>query len=397
MKPAIIFLTILMLFMSCKDKKMAHTDHNTYYTCSMHPQVVSDKMGTCPICHMNLVMVNKQSNLNPGEIYLNDEQLRLGNIKTDTLSFGNLNEKMVLTGVLNYNQNERKSISSRVMGRIDKLYYKTVGDYVTAGTPLYEIYSEELNNTKQEYILAVNKKKNFNKAIISIDEIIAAATNKLLLWGLSKNQINDLKQTQKISNTTTFYSPSSGYITSISVQEGSYVMEGGNIIDVANLSTLWVETQAYSSQLSLIQKTSSSKVLIPDLDNLEIKAKVEFINPELNSNSRINTIRFTIANNAQKLKPGMPVYVIIEKPNTSSITLSQDAVIRDGKGATVWIQTGKNTFMSKMVETGIENENRIEIKSGLNLKDVVVTSGAYLLNSEFIFKNGADPMAGMKM
>lgn len=397
MNRIILFLTSLIFFMSCKGKKMEHTDHSTYYTCSMHPQVVSDKMGTCPICHMDLVMVKKQSNLKQGEIYLNDEQLRLGNIKTDTLSIGNLNEKMVLTGVLNYNQNERQSISSRVMGRIDKLYHKTVGDYVAVGTPLYEIYSEELNNAKQEYILAVNKKKNFNRAIISIDEIIAAATNKLLLWGLSKNQINDLEQTQKTSNTTTFYSPFSGYITSIAIQEGSYVMEGGNIVDVANLSALWVETQAYSSQLSMIQKNSSSKILIPDLDNLEMNAKVEFINPELNSNSRINTIRFTVSNNSQKIKPGMPVYVIIKNPTIHSITLPTDAVIRNSKGATVWVQTRKNTFISKMVETGIENENRIEIKSGLNTNDIVVTSGSYLLNSEFIFKNGADPMAGMKM
>ncbi|CAN1532425.1 AcrA Membrane-fusion protein [Spirosomataceae bacterium] len=397
MKPAIIFLTILMSFLSCKDKNMAHTVHNTYYTCSMHPQVVSDKMGTCPICHMDLVMVKKQNNLNPGEIYLNEEQLRLGNIKTDTLSVGSLNEKIVLTGVLNYNQNERQSINSRIMGRIDKLYYKTVGDYVATGSPLYDIYSEELNNAKQEYILAISKKKNFNKALIDVDEIIAAAANKLLLWGLSKNQIQELEQTKKLSNTTTFYSPSSGYITSVAAQEGSYVMDGGNIIDVANLSTLWVETQAYSSQLSLIQKNSLSKILIPYLDNLEMKAQVEFINPELNDGSRINTVRFTVANKAQKLKPGMPVYVIIENSNVHSITLPTDAVIRDSKGATVWIQTGKNTFKSKMVDIGIESENKIEIKSGLNTKDVVVISGAYLLNSEFIFKNGADPMAGMKM
>lgn len=396
MNRVILFLSTLIFLLSCKDKKMEHTD-STYYTCSMHPQVVADKMGTCPICHMDLVMVKKQNNLNLGEIFLNEEQLRLGNIKTDTISKGNLNEKIILTGVLNYNQNERQSINSRIMGRIDKLYYKSLGDYVAAGLPLYDIYSEELNNAKQEYILAFSKKKSFNNDIISVDDIIAAAANKLLLWGFSKSQIKDLEQTKNLSNTTTFYSPSTGYITSIATQEGSYVMEGGNIIDIANLSTLWAETQAYSSQLSFIQKNSLSKILIPDLDNLEMNAKVEFINPELNNNSRINTVRFTVANNAQKLKPGMLVYVIIENSNVHSITLPTDAVIRDSKGATVWVQTGKNTFKSRMVEIGIESENRIEIKSGLTESDIVVTSGAYLLNSEFIFKNGADPMAGMKM
>jgi Cu(I)/Ag(I) efflux system membrane fusion protein len=93
----------------------------------------------------------------------------------------------------------------------------------------------------------------------------------------------------------------------------------------------------------------------------------------------------------------MPAYVILKSPKQQTLTLPIDAVIRDGKGATVWLQTGSNSFKSVMVETGLENDDRIEIKSGLKVGDVVVTSGAYLLHSEFIFKKGADPMSGMKM
>ncbi len=90
----------------------------------------------------------------------------------------------------------------------------------------------------------------------------------------------------------------------------------------------------------------------------------------------------------------MPAYVLLKSPQRQSLTLPIDAVIRDGKGATVWIQTGKNTFKSVMVQAGIESGNRIEIKSGLKEGDVVVLTGAYLLHSEFVFKKGADPMSG---
>ena len=103
-------------------------------------------------------------------------------------------------------------------------------------------------------------------------------------------------------------------------------------------------------------------------------------------------------NPGNQLKPGMSAYVTIQNQEAnSSLSLPVNAVLRDSKGASVWIKTGNNTFRNKMVTVGVENDQRIQIKSGLQIGDVVVTSGAYLINSEFIFKNGADPMAGMKM
>jgi Cu(I)/Ag(I) efflux system membrane fusion protein len=128
-----------------------------------------------------------------------------------------------------------------------------------------------------------------------------------------------------------------------------------------------------------------------------VKGKIEFINPEINPDTRINLIRVSIPNPGNQLKPGMPAYVIIKDHKGASLSLPTDAVIRDNKGASVWVQTSGRKFKYKMVETGAESNGRVEIKSGLKDGDAVVVSGAYLLNSEYIFKVGSNPMAGMKM
>ena len=215
-----------------------------------------------------------------------------------------------------------------------------------------------------------------------------------MLWGLSEPQIAELTQTRKASPTTTFYSTAGGYVTQLDIREGDYVMEGGTIVKLADLSTLWAEAQVYTSQMAEINTNSMAIVQLPDFDNKEIKGRIEFVNPEINPDTRINLIRVSIPNPGNQLKPGMPAYVLLKSPQRKSITLPVDAVIRDGKGATIWLQTEKNTFKSIMVQPGLESGDRIEIKSGLKEGDIVVLTGAYLLHSEYVFKKGADPMAG---
>lgn len=385
----------LWFLASCKNKSETPKDPDTYYTCSMDPQVVEYKPGKCPICKMDLTPVKKKNGERKDELQLSEQQIQLGNIQTDTIRNGTIGDQLVLTATLNFDQMKASSVSSRVMGRVERLYYKNLGDYVKKGSPLYEIYSEDLNNAKQEYILALDKKRAFStESIIDFDQLIQSAKNKLLLWGLSEVQINELANTRKAAPTTIFYSTASGYITQLDIREGDYTMEGGTIVKLADLSTLWAEAQVYTSQLAEVNSNSIATVQLPDFDNKEIKGRIEFVNPEINPDTRINLIRVSIPNTGNQLKPGMPAYVLLKSPQRQSLTLPIDAVIRDGKGATVWIQTGKNTFKSVMVQAGIESGDRIEIKSGLKEGDVVVLTGAYLLHSEFVFKKGADPMSG---
>jgi Cu(I)/Ag(I) efflux system membrane fusion protein len=388
--------SLILFIISCNGKKEIAQDPDLYYTCSMDPQVIAYKPGKCPICKMELTQAKKSNNENKDEIKLSEQQIQLGNIQTDTIHNGNIGDQLVLTATLNFDQMKSSSISSRVMGRIEKLYFKNIGDYIKKDVPLYDLYSEDLNNAKQEYLLALDKKKIFaNETAIDFTQLLQAAKNKLLLWGLHDAQVAELETNKKATTVTTYYSTAAGYITSLEIREGDYVMEGGTIVKLANLSTLWAEAQVYTSQLADINKNSIAIVQVPDFD--EIKGRIEFVNPEINPDTRINLIRVSIPNAGNRLKPGMPAYVILKSPQRKTLTLPIDAVIRDGKGATVWIQTATHSYKSVMVQTGLETDDRIEIKSGLQEGDVVVISGAYLLNSEYIFKKGTNPMAGHDM
>jgi Cu(I)/Ag(I) efflux system membrane fusion protein len=398
MQKLLFCLLVILVAVGCKNKPTTTAaDPDIYYTCSMDPQVKEHKPGKCPICKMELTPVKKMNGATD-EIELSEQQVQLGNIHADTIRNGTIGDKLVLTATLNFDQLKTSSVSARIMGRVEKLYYKNVGDQVQRGAPLYELYSEELNNAKQEYLLAIERKKVFaNETVMNFDQLLQSARNKLLLWGISDKQIQELARVGKASPRTTFYSPASGTITSLDIREGDYVMEGSSLVKLADLSSLWAEAQVYTSQMASIDRNSMATVQLPDFDGLEIKGTISFVNPEINPDTRINLIRVAIPNNGQRLQPGMSAYVVLKSAPHKTLTLPMDAVIRDGNGARVWVQTGKKTFKPMMVETGVETDDRIEIKAGLHSGDVVVISGAYLINSEYIFKRGTNAMAGHDM
>jgi membrane fusion protein, copper/silver efflux system len=376
--PAFFLLAAVLLGLllnSCKSKTEIPQDPDIYYTCSMDPQVVEYKPGKCPICKMELTQVRKSKSGNPHEIQLSENQIKLGNIQLDTISAGTIGDQMFLTATLNFDLYKSNSVSSRVPGRIEKLYFKNLGDYVRKGEKLFEIYSEELNTAKQEYLLSLQQQHTSNSSLIDFNELIQSAKNKLLLWGLTEIQIDELSKSRKVNPLTSFYSPVSGFITTLDIKEG----------------------EVYTSQLAELDRSGMAIVQIPDMPDKQFTGRIEYINPEINPDTRINLIRVAITNTDHRLKPGMPAYVIIKGSERKTLTLPLDAVLRDGMGATVWIKSGQNSFINKMVETGLESEGRIEIRSGLKQGDIVVVKGAYLLQSEYKFKKGANPMEGHNM
>lgn len=390
----LVAIALLISLVACKGKKSAALqDPDVFYTCSMHPQVMQDRPGNCPICGMELIKVEKKEGANADAIMLSDQQVQLGNVKVDTVGKGMIGDETLLPATLSIDETKTTTVSARVSGRVHKLYFKNQGDYISKGQKLFDLYSEELNNAKQEYILALEKQATLDNSIIDFKQLVQSSRNKLLLWGMSEAQIGELEKTQKTTTLTSFFSPASGYIAVLESHEGDYVPEGGTIVRLANLSTLWAEAQVYTSQLSAIDRRGSTTVQLPDLGK-EVTGRLEFVNPEINPDARINLVRVSISNQGNQLKPGMPAYVILKNSQRRALTLPTDAVIRNEKHSIVWIQIDKNTFKSVMVETGLSSDDMVEIKSGLKEGDVVVTSGAYLINSEYIFKKGVEPMAG---
>ena len=231
-----LILIVLSLFVlnACKSKKQSTTNKDEYYTCSMHPQIMEDKPGLCPICHMDLIVV-KKTNSAADEISLNNEQIRLGNIRFDTIRNGMIGDKTVLTATLNSDETNSNSVSARIMGRIDRLYFKAIGDYISRGAHLYDLYSEELNNAKQEYLAVLEKQETLDNSIIDFKRLVQSAKTKLLLWGMSEGQIAELARTKNASPRTAFFSSASGYITELPVMEGQFVSEGSVIVKLTGL------------------------------------------------------------------------------------------------------------------------------------------------------------------
>ena len=250
---------------------------------------------------------------------------------------------------------------------------------------------------KQEYILALEKEKVLDQSIVDFKQLIESAKNKLLLWGMTADQITLLAKTKQASPVMTFYSTASGTIGSFESHEGEYVTEGRVIVRLSDLSSLWVQAQVYTSELSEIDEKGKAVVQLPDLRK-EISGQIELVNPEINPDTRINLVRVPIQNKDEQLKPGMLAYVVITNRKTSAITIPVSALIRNEHENIVWVQSGHNTYQMVSVKTGQEDGEKIEILSGLQTGDMVVVNGAYLVNSEFIFRKGAGAghnMSGM--
>jgi Cu(I)/Ag(I) efflux system membrane fusion protein len=339
----------------------------------------------------------KKDNSASNEIALSDQQIKLGNITTQNIEESNSNLEEKYTGVLTINQEQIKTISARATGRIEKLYVKTTGDYVNKNQAIYQLYSEDIAIAKQDYLAAQTQLKmpgDFGK---NAKTMLQAAKQKLLFYGLSKTQIESIKGNAQISPYTTFYSTYSGYVSEIAATEGSYVMEGGAIIKLANLASLWLETQVNVSNAGSLKIGQKAVVSFTDYPAKEMAASISFINPELNPDSRLLLIRMEIANPNLILKPGMQAVAKLAQTNRKGLFIPIDAVIREENHKYVWIEKSHGLFENVMVETGAESNGMIEITSQMGNTEKVVITGAYAINSEYIFRKGSDPMAGMKM
>lgn len=392
----ILLISLFFLFSAC-DKKVERTQDDVYYTCSMDPQVMETKPGKCPICKMPLTPVKKDHSNDMEGLHLSDQQVQLGHIKTEALSEREMGDEILLTGVLTIDQNNTSSISSRVMGRIEKLYFKNTGEKINKGDAVYEIYSEDLNLAARELKLALDKKKSLQVNGFDLDKIIISAKNKLRLYGLSDNQIEQIGNKELKTNLFTILSPVAGFITNIDSKEGDYVMEGSRLYHVTDYSNLWAETQVFINDLTKIKENMQATVYFPGIPGLKTTGKISFVNPELNPSSQINILRVEIPNINNQLKVGMQVNVSVLLNKTITIALPTDAVLIDSKGASVWIKTGHNQYKNIMVTTGMETNEYTQITKGVNKGDTVVVSGAYLLSSEYQFKKGTNPMEGHDM
>jgi Cu(I)/Ag(I) efflux system membrane fusion protein len=396
---------IAVLFTACTQKPKttaiaAKAMNKAYYTCSMHPQIHEDHPGNCPICGMKLIKVEMTGNsmdMTANKIMLTATQIQLAGIQTDTVRAENTGNEKTLTGTLTTDDNKSEELSARLAGRIQQLFVKTIGEKIAMGQPVYSIYSEDLQEAEKEYLLAKQQQKVLHNPDVDYQQLISAAENKLQLWGLSPAQIRNVAVSRKVSATATILSKVGGTVSEIAVHEGDYVTEGMSILKTQSLNSLWVEAQLYAGETNSYKENDRVSVSFPDLGGQIINGKVEFINPELSNASKVNLIRISIPNPQGLIRPGMLAYISIAGNGNHALAVPVSAILTDGKGSQVWVKNSDGSFSSRMIKSGNGNESYMPVLSGLNAGDIVVTNGAYLLNSEAIFKNGSNDMARMKM
>lgn len=392
---AFVSLAPALFLAACKEagKKEVADEKKQTYTCPMHPQIVQDKPGTCPICGMDLVPFDK--NNKDASLTLGESQIALANITTMVVGTGALSNFKQLNGRLATDPEKTTVISSRVPGRIEVLYVKETGVKVIKGQPLYKIYSEQLASLQQEYLLAVAQVKQFPDDA-RFQQIEKAARQKLALYDQSDAQITQLVRSGKVSPYVTYPATVSGVVSEVTATEGQYVAEGGAVMRLESYNQLWVEADVYPAEASAIHIGQSVKVIVSGWENDPQMMTVQFINPALQSGSQLMQVRGRISNPDNHWQPGQQVNVLLPVQSKGNVmSLPVDAVIRDGKGAHVWIEKVRGKFEPRMVRTGMENFDSVEITDGLKEGDTVVVTGAYLLYSEYILKKGSDPMAGM--
>lgn len=393
----ILLSLALILAWSCNKESQNKTPDNVFYTCSMDPQVMEKKPGKCPICKMDLTKVIIDKNDSQQGLKLSKEQEQSANIKTIIISEGDLGREKTVNGRVVINENKRFKISSRVSGRIEKLYIKSLGETLNPGVKLYDLYSEDLLVAQKEYLMALEKSNAFSESEMDYIQLADGAKNKLLLWGMSENQIKSLNNKKELSDVVTIYSSYKGVVTAINKREGDYVMDGDVVFETADLSTLWVEADLYASEVNEFDMNDPVSIKIIEFPGKIWNSRINFFAPQLQTQSKVNLIRADILNTDLSLRPGMQANIVLKENTKKALFLPLNAILQDSKGATVWIKAKDGSYQSRMVITGIESNDNIEIRSGIEIGEEVVINGAYLLNSEYIFKKGTNPMEGHDM
>ena len=391
---------ILVILASCHQKvenqQQKLVGESVFYTCAMDPQVKESKPGKCPICHMQLIPMKKTDD-HPNEISLSKQQIKLGNITTQSFDETQNKVEQHYTAVVAVNEDKLKTIASRSMGRIEKLFFKATGDYIKKNQPIYTLYSEDLAVAKHDYLDAFKQMAmpgNFGK---NASNLFNAARQKLLFYGLSNQQLESIKKSNDVSPNTIFYSNYSGYVNEVALAEGSYVMEGTPIYKLVELNNLWIETQVNVNGVNQLRLGQTAVVTFTDFPGKEHTATVTFINPEINPDTRLLLIRLQIPNNNNLLKPGMQALVKLTQNQVKGVFIPIDAVIREENASYIWIEKKPGVFENVMVMIGQEINGLIEITSGIDTSQKIVITGAYAINSEYIFRKGSNPMEGMEM
>ncbi len=404
----------------------------TLYTCGMHPQVIQDKPGNCPICGMRLTPIRKQavattapasesaspgerkvayykSSMNPGEISPTPRKDSMGmdmvpvyeaeaaavssqtiaidpvttqnmGIRTALVARGPLRRVIRTVGAIDYSEPALADVSTKFKGWVERLYVDATGQQVHQGDPLFEIYSPELYSAQREYLLTLEGGTNTPGA----EALRTSALTKLKFFDISDDQIAELARTREPRKTLRILAPQDGFVVEKMVVEGQMVEPGMKLYRLADLGLVWVQAQIYEQDLVFLKLGQEATVTLAYLPDREFRGRVTYIYPNVDEKTRTARVRMEFHNPGYFLKPGMFATVqVISQLEPSVLLIPDMAILRSGEKNTVFVALEGGKFEPRTVTLGPQAEDdTYQVLSGLNEGERIVTSGQFLLDSE---------------
>mgnify|MGYP000698108726 CR=1 FL=1 len=399
-------------------QEVKEADENVKYVGPMHPRIVRDEPGECPICGMELVKkevgeIEQDTASGEGEMknmtadkQMSGDGFKPGMVRIDPVVVNNLGvktakvEKIDLSrnfhtvGEVTYDERLVSHMHTRVNGWVEKLYLDAPGDRVQKKDPILEIYSPELVTAQEEFLLALRRGDRLSRSQnqgVDGEKMIRQTREKLKFYGLSEEEIQKIANTGKYKSTIVLRATQKGVVTELGVREGMRVTPEKMLYTIADLSRVWVQAQVYASNANWVEKGNRVKLEIPFMPGRSWEGKVDYVYPYMEAESRTVTARLVIDNDNGLLKPNMFATAnIYATPLQDVLTVPRNALIRTGKEEVVIRALGNGRFSPREVQVGIESEGRVQIKSGLKPGQKVVTSAQFLIDAE------SDLQAGMQ-
>jgi Cu(I)/Ag(I) efflux system membrane fusion protein len=354
-----------------------------HYTCSMHPSVKQKTPGKCPICGMDLIPVTKEQQ-EQGVVMIDEARRQLIGVRTAPVVEAPMQSVFRAVGQVAYDEAALADVNIKVHGWITKLLVSRTGERVARGQTLFFLYSPELYNAEQDFLLATNAASGGAQADggSRVGSLAKAARQRLRLLGLSDAQIDQVAAKGAPEESAAFEAPASGFVIEKNVVEGASVDAGMRLYRIAALSKVWVEADVYEADLARVRVGQNAKVTLDYLPERLYDARVAYIYPYLDPKSRTGRVRIELANKDLDLRPGMYANVELAADLGTRLQVPAAAVVYTGPRRLVFVDLGEGRFKPQEVKVGTESNGSYEVLAGLHAGDVVATSGVFLIAAE---------------